>query len=129
MFISKEQIKSKTGVDITATVLALAQTMIETYVGKDEAEVERAEDAETLGRAVLFQALYINDDPTAVFEQAAVVQIQGNEAMTTFDTSKFSPFMSPWAVKACEKLSWLGSRSIHTGPVFDYARPLGWEYE
>jgi hypothetical protein len=128
MFISKEQVLSMTNVEVGSELLALAQTMIEAYTGKDEVEIEDAGDLAILGRATAFQAVYIKDNPSSVLGQAALKTITDNTSTTTFLYEEMSPFMSPWSVRVCKKLSWLGSRSVHTGPVFDRSRPLGWEY-
>jgi hypothetical protein len=129
MFISKEEVEAKTGVEVDAQLLALAQTMIEAYIGKDEVQVESAEDMAILANATAFQAVYIKENPAAVMGQAALKTITDNTSTTTFLYEEMSPFMSPWAVRVCKRLSWTGSRSIHTGPMHDRVRPLGWEYE
>lgn len=122
MFISKEEIKAATGKDISATTLSIAQLMIEAWVGRDESEVEDAGDAAILGKAVLFQAVYINSSEDDILEQAAVKQMISGDATVTFDERMFAPYMSPWAIKTVEKLSWKGTRSIHTGAVLQGRR-------
>lgn len=130
MFISKEEIKTTTGYDVDQQTLATAQIMIEAWVGRDEAEVEDASDAAILGRAVLFQAVYMNDSKSDLLEQAAIKQQTTADGGTTFDTAQFSPFMSPWAIKACEKVSWRGTRSVHTGAIFQNSNRVNrWEFE
>lgn len=122
MFISKEEIKSATGKDIDSQTLAIAQTIIEAFVGKSESEVEDAGDAGILGRAVLFQAVYLGDDAALILEQAAVKSIVANESTTEFDLNMWAPYLSPFAVMSCQKLSWYGTRSVYTGKMIQRGR-------
>lgn len=117
MFISKEEIEAQTGYVISGVTLSTAQLMIEAYVGKDESEVEDASDVAILGRAVLFQAVYMNNSRNDLLEQAAIKQMGTTDSNTVFNTDLFAPFLSPWAMKSCEKLSWRGTRSVHTGAM------------
>lgn len=119
MFISKEEILAHTGIEVTGETLGLAHMMIETWVGRQEADVVEANDLALLGRATMFQAVYIEGSLDVVLEQAAVKSITLSESTTAFDLEMFAPYMSPWAVMACRKLSWTGTRTVHTGPVFD----------
>ena len=116
MFITKEEITVRSGVTVTQETLMLAHTMIETWVGKDEAEVTNGADKAILAKATMFQAIYLGDNPETVLLQAGMEKLSQNESNVTFDKDMFSPFMSPWSVVACKKLSWLGSRNIKTGP-------------
>lgn len=118
MFITKEAIKDQTGYEIDNVGLNLAQWMVEAWVGKRESEVEDAGDLETLGRAVAFQAIYAKDNVGDMLEQAAVKQVAIGETVSQFDTALFAPYMSPFAVLICKRLSWVGSRSVRTGPIF-----------
>lgn len=128
MFISVADIKDTTGYDVDFNTVRIAQLMIETWVGKAESEVEDASDIETLGRATLFQAVYINGSVTEIMEQAAVKTVSIGESTTSFDTSRFAPYMSPWAIESCKKLSWMGGRTIKTGRMFQHTAPVvGWE--
>lgn len=119
MFITKEEIKERSGYDVTPDVLNLAHIMIEAYVGKTEADVADASDRAILGRAVMFQAAFMDKLGPTLMEQVAMKSIVIGETTTIFDTSMFSPYMSPWAVWLCRGLSWNGTRTVHTGPVFD----------
>lgn len=127
MFTTVERVYEMTGYQVTEFNLALAQTMIEAYVGKVEADVVDASDFAILGRATAFQAVYIKENPDDVLEQAPVKSLGQNESVTVFDVEKWSPFLSVWVIMACNGLSWRRSRSIKTGPVLD--RPIeGWAY-
>lgn len=128
MFITKEQVKVMTGADVDNTMLAQAQTMIEAYVGKIEAEVDDAGDFERLARATAFQAAYIGASGNLLLEQAAVKSIVANESTTVFDLDMLAPYMAPFAVITCRRLSWFGSRSISVGAVFNVPGAVGsWE--
>lgn len=117
MFVSKEEIATRTGITVSQQTLQLAQLMIEAWVGKDEAEVNDAGDFAILGKAVLFQAVYLSDEnATDMLQQAAVKNMTMGETTTAFDTDLFAPYMSPWAIKTCKRLSFVGSRSVATGP-------------
>ena len=124
MFVSREEITERTGRTVDQQTLQIAQLMVEAWVGKDEAEVNDAGDFAVLGRAVMFQALYLGDSPDLILEQAAVKSIVANESTTVFDTSMFAPYMSPWAIQACKRLSWTGSRSVATGPWNNVPAPV-----
>lgn len=119
MFITKEAINTQMGVEVDAVTLSTAQMMIEAWVGKSDADVTDAGDRSTLGRAVAFQAVYINGKASDILEQIAVKKMTVGATNTEFDTSLFSPYMSPWAVMTCQRLSWRGTRSVHTGPIVD----------
>lgn len=122
MFITKESIKDQTGVEVDQATLATAHAMIEAFIGKSDADVMDAGDRAILGRATMFQAVYINGQPLEVLEQVAVKKMTVGSTNTDFDIAMNAPYMSPWAVMTCKRLSWRGTRSVHTGPVFD-AKP------
>lgn len=122
MFTTVDEIKRNTGITVTQTTLNLAQMMIEAWVGRDEAEVEDSTDLAILEKAATFQAVYINGNAADILEQAGVKQIVSGTESTTFDTDRFAPYMAPFAIRACNKLSWAGSRSIHTGAMLQRRR-------
>jgi len=129
MFTTIEQVQEITGYDVDQQVILLAQTMIEVLVGRNEGEVENPHDLEQLARATALQAAYIGDSKSLLLEQAPLKSIVANESTTVFDTEAFAPFYSMYAVLVCRKLSWMGSRSVHTGTIL--GRPnyhYGWRY-
>ena len=132
MFITEREIQSLYGYTVTRPNVNLAQAMLEVFTGKQEEEVADGNDKSLLAQAVAFQAIYMEEKPDGVLKQAAInYSMQGGNA-TTFNTDMFSPFMSPWAIKACEKLSWYKSRSIHTGKVVQhspYDRGYNWTHD
>jgi hypothetical protein len=122
MFITKEQAENITGYEVDATLLARAQSIIEAYTGKVEAEVEDAGDLALLGKATAYQAAYMKNDTMKVFEQVSALQISQFGQMLTFRADGgVSPFVAPLAVVSCRHLSWRRSRSISTGSVFGNA--------
>lgn len=122
MFTTVEQVAEFTGKAVDAPTVWRAQTMIELFVGRSEAEIDNANDELLLGRAVAFQAAYMVDNPEVAFDQIAVKSVGMGDYVVTMNTEWFAPFLSPWAVLACRSLSWTGTRSVHTGPVFDTPR-------
>ena len=128
MFITREEINIRTGLPVTQETLVLAQAMIEAYIGRDETEITNSSDKATLAKATMFQSIYIRTNTDIVLEQASVTSLSQNETVVKFNPDMFAPFMSPWAVLACRRLSWVGTRSVTTGAIFGnkpYA--LSWE--
>jgi hypothetical protein len=132
MFITEDQILSQTGAVVTLRSVQMSQTMVETYCGRVEAEIDDPNDRALLAQATMFQAIYIEDKPISVMTQAALKSENQGLSNAVFDTAMFSPFMSPWAVKACSRLSWVGSRSIKTGkaiPQASFNGSLAWTHD
>lgn len=131
MFISKEQAAALTGYDVSAELLNMSQGIIESYVGRSEAEVDDARDLSNLGKATAYQAAYMRDNPELVFEQMAVNQIgQFGQIMSFRYGDTVSPFIAPLAVISCRNLSWRRARAIKTGRI--HGAPVSdvrWETE
>lgn len=117
MFITEREIQTQTGVTVTRASVNLAQMMIETYAGKVEEEIVNGVDRTLMSQAVMFQAVYMEERPLDVMTQAAVLSKTQGENSTKFNSDMFSPFLSPWSIKALSGLSWKKSRSIKTGKV------------
>lgn len=120
MFVSKEQVQTITGYEVDSTLLAQAQSIIESYVGRTEGQVDDAGDLAHLGKAVAYQAAYMKEDKSRTFEQAAVTQIGQFGQLVSFRPDGVSPFVAPLAVIACKNLTWRRPRSIKTGSWFGY---------
>lgn len=118
MFTTRESIKEVTGVEVDQATLATAQMMIEAFIGRAELDVESSTDRNTLGRAVTFQAIYINGQSLDMLEQVALKASTIGATTTTFNTDMLAPLMSPWAVLTCKNLSWRGTRTVKTGRIF-----------
>lgn len=126
MFTTKESIKETTGYDVDGTTLALAQMMIEAWIGRSEESVTDSGDREILSRAVTFQAVYILGSNSDVLQQMALKTVNQGESQYVMDTALFSPYMSPWAIMTCKNLTWMGTRAVHTGPIFDRVPRQDW---
>lgn len=122
MFTTKEAIKETTGVDIAPETLPIAQMMIEAWIGKGDSEVTEGSDRAILARALTFQSLYIDGMHLDMVTQAAAKRTTLGESTTEWVVDLFAPYMSPWAVITCKRLSWMSTRSVHTGPVLDRTR-------
>lgn len=128
MFVTTEQVKTLTGSTVDQQVVTMSQLMIETYVGKSEAQVTNADDLNTLARATALQAAYIGDSGNVLLEQASVKSIVANETTTVFDLDALAPHYSKYAILACRRLSWMGSRSVKVGATFSVpATVASWE--
>lgn len=129
MFTTKEAVQETTGIELGPETLPIAQMMLEAWIGKSDADITDGADRATLGRALTFQAIYINTMSLDMLQQAAAKSTTLGESRTVWDTDMFAPYMSPWAIMTCKRLSWMSTRSVHTGPVFDKPQArLDWEY-
>lgn len=127
MFCTVDDVKRITGYVVTNTGLAMAQTIVEVYIGRVEQEVDGMRDKSLLGRAVAYQAAYMRDNAEMIFEQVAASQVGQNDSLTTFKAGDFTaPWVAPMAVMACRGLSWKQSRSVTTGPVSRNRRFRRW---
>jgi hypothetical protein len=131
MFVTAENVERLTGYEVDSDLIFRAQAIIESYVGRLEIEVEDAYDTMLLGRATAYQAAYMKEDPSRIFEQMSVSQLSQFGASISFKQGDLvSPFVAPLAVISCQRLSWKRMRSVKTGSIF---APLvgesGWRYE
>lgn len=115
MFVSTEEVRQMTGFDVTPEQIAQAQTIIEVHVGRTEPDIDSARDFALLGRAVAFQAVYMNTLGNTLYEQVDAQGITLGGANYNFRNNTDAPFIAPYAAKACKKLSWLRSRGVKTG--------------
>lgn len=127
MFTTREAILEITGQTVDGPTLATAQMMVEAFIGKVEADVTDSGDRALLGKAVTFQAVYINGQVNDILEQVAVKSTTLGETTMSMNEDLMAPFMSPWAVLSCRKLSWATTRSVSTGRMFDRAYYVPWE--
>lgn len=128
MFTSVEQTKALTGYDVSLDLVNQAQAIIETFLGKVEAEIENPYDLAVLGRATGFQAAYMKTNSASVYEQIAVRSIAQADGGVVLDRDMHAPWIAPLAHMAMATLSWKRSRSVSTGPMFAGESRLGWEY-
>ena len=127
MFATINEVKTITGKIVKADLVERAQYVIEAYVGKLEDEVTNVKDLEILKRAVAYQTAYMLNNEDIVFEQMAVSTTLQNDASTTFKPGDtVSPFIAPMSVIICNKLSFMKSRSITTGKIFQPNTTVSW---
>lgn len=118
MFTTITEVKTITGKIVKSDLIQRAQYVIESYIGKFEADVTNAKDLQILKRATAYQSAYMLNNEDIVFEQMSVSTTMQNDASTTFKQGDtVSPFIAPLAVMICSKLSFFKSRSIKTGKI------------
>ena len=129
MFTTVTQVKELTGYDVTQEAIIMAQSIIESYTGRVEVDVQEPSDHVLLGRATAYQAAYMTKNGEMIFEQLSAMQIMQFGQMVTFSQgNSASPFVAPLAVLACKNLSWNRIRSVKTGSIFDTpVQPSNWE--
>lgn len=126
MFATTETVSRLTGYSVSAADIVKAQGIIETYIGRVEADVTDSNDKSLLERATAYQTAYMKENPSLVFEQVAMIQHGQNESIATFDREKHSPFLAPNAAVAMKYLSWHRTRSVGTGTIFGKGRAPSW---
>jgi len=124
MLANTNDVKIITGKVVTAQQVQRAQYIIESYVGKLEADITNTRDIELAKRAVSYQCAYMEGNEDLIFEQMAVSTTGQNDAYTTFKNGdSLAPFIAPLAIMVCQKLTFFRSRSIRTGK-FDTSTPV-----
>ena len=127
MFTTTTEVKTITGKIVDAALVARAQYVIEAYIGKFEAEITNDKDEEILKRAVAYQSAYMLNNEDIVYEQMAVSTTGQSDSYTTFKQGDdVSPFIAPLAVMICTRLSFVRSRSVHTGKSSQSAADVNW---
>lgn len=126
MFTTVEHVKEITGYDVTTQGIIMAQVIIESIIGKVEAEVNDANDLAILGRATAFQAAYMTKNYDSVYEQVAVTVLGQTDGTVALDTTLLSPYMAPLALFSIRNLSWNRSRSVKTGRLFGRGKFVEW---
>lgn len=130
MFVTVNQTQVLTGTEVTAEQIAMAQYIMESYVGRVEPEITNANDLMLLGRATAYQAVYMRENLDTVFEQIDVKSQSGFGGNVTFKDNPVSPWIAPLAIIACQGLSWKRMRSVKVGPLFslpvDDTSGTGW---
>lgn len=128
MFTSVEQTKALTGYDVSLDLVNQAQAILETFLGRVEAEIDNPYDLAVLGRATAYQAAYMKNNADRVYEQIAIRSVAQSDGGTVMDVDMHAPFIAPLAMFAIRSLSWKRSRSVVTGPIFEGSSRIGWEY-
>lgn len=125
MFTSVQQTKTITNRDVDLALLNRAQSIIETYIGRVEAEIESGNDRALLAKATAYQAVYMQDNEDITFEQVALRTAGQGESVVSF-ANEDSPFIAPLAIMACKKLSFRRARSVKTGKIFQTEPFIKW---
>lgn len=123
MFVTIDETRKYTGQEVTNDDIFMAQALIESYVGRVEAQVDDATDKENLARATAYQAVYMQDNANTVFKQIDAASVTNFGSSITFRSDGSSPYIASAARFALRNLSWRGSRSVRVGRSFD--RPRG----
>lgn len=103
-----------------------AQAIIESYIGKDEIDIQNPSDLLILDKMVSYQAAYMIENEYAVFDQVALTSQGQTDFLVNFDTSKDSPWIAPLAVIAARGLSFRKPRSLQTGKIFQFPKITKW---
>lgn len=127
MFVNDQQVLAITGKVVTDPQIAMAQSIVESYMGRTEDDIWDADDYQLVAKAVAYQTVYMLNDSERVFEQVALVQSSQMDGSMTIDRDMAAPFVAPLAVIALRKVSWKKSRSVKTGPIFGRTWYAGWE--
>ncbi len=127
MFITVEGVNSLTGKDVTLDLIRRSQGLIEAYTGLPEALVENTKDLQILAKMTAYQAAYMMDNESIVWDQVATSAAGSGESVVTFRADLEAPYMSPLAIIAGRKLSTKRSRSVRTGRIFQYGPRDNWK--
>lgn len=103
-----------------------AQGIVESYIGKDEIDIQNPSDLLLLDKMVSYQAAYMIENEYAIFDQVAVTSQGQTDFLVSFDTSKDSPWIAPLVVIAARGLSFRKPRSIQTGKIFQFPKITKW---
>lgn len=127
MLATQNDVLELTGKSVNASLISRAQSIVEIYVGRLESEVSLEKDLEYLKRAVAYQSVYMQDNEDLVFEQIAASTISQNDAATTFKSGDdVSPWIAPLVVLTCKRLSFMKSRTVKTGMIWNRPFVLDW---
>lgn len=118
MFCTPNDVFNLTLVETGGLEIGMAQSIIESVIGRLEINIEDVDDLEILRRATAYQTAYMQNNYVTVFEQAGIKQIAQSDGMITLDTDRNSPFIAPLAMIALRGLSWRRSRSVKFGSIF-----------
>lgn len=128
MFVTPEEVMEVTPyTDVTVPQVRQAQFVIETFLGKTETEIDDPSDVARIRRAVIYQTVYMRDNPDITFNQIAVSSISRGDGLTVFRAGDFaSPFVAPLALMSLHGLSWRRTRSIKIGRLHAEAPRIDW---
>lgn len=121
MYATIADVEEIVGVTVDAVALTKAQAIIETASGRPSELVTNETDVLWLRKAVAYQCAYMEEDPTAVYEQPNMESVtQGQNKMVFGDKAVW---LAPLAERAIGNVSWRRSRMIQFGAM-DYRKEL-----
>lgn len=119
MFVTIDQTTKFTGQTVTNEDIFMAQSLIEAYIGRVEAQIDDATDKENLSKATAYQAVYMKDNMDTVFTQVDASSINNFGSNIRFRDDGASPYIAAAAKFALKNLSWRGTKSVRVGKTFD----------
>lgn len=120
-----EQVLSMTGVSVTDTQLAMAQTTVELFSGVTEDYTLTGRDVRHLRMAVAYQSAWLKGQ-IDVMTRTDVSQATQDE-MSFVYANQDAPVLGPLARHALKRLSWKTSRSVMTRRLQDTVLPVDTE--
>lgn len=127
MFSTINSVKEYTGYDVDLPLIKRAQAIVESYIGKDEIDIEHPSDLLVLDKMTSYQSAYMLENEDVVFKQIAANSVGNGDSLQNYDTSMYSPFMAPLAVLAAKGLSFNKPRSVRTGKIFQSSPFTPWK--
>lgn len=103
-----------------------AQGIIESFVGKDEIDIENPSDLLLLDKMTSYQVAYMIDNEDVVWNQVALTSQGQTDFIVNFNSQMHAPWIAPLAVIASRGLSWKKSRSFRTGKIFQLPKISNW---
>ena len=120
MFITPDQVKKLTNVEVSGDLIFRAQNVVEAYVGKNESEIKNGKDKQIMAKAVGYQAAYMKENEEIVYQQVAVNSAGAGVSFQNFDPNMAAPWLSPLAVMVVKNLTFNRTRSYKTGRIFQF---------
>ncbi|MFJ8995598.1 hypothetical protein ACIRQH_34985 [Streptomyces sp. NPDC102279] len=119
-----QQVIDTTGVSVTDTQLAQAQSDIEIFSNRiyPDGERMRTRDLYWLGQAVARQAAW-QAGQFGLETRLDATQIQQDQVSSTLTGDGL--VLAPMAARALRRVSWMRSRTVHIRSAFESARPVG----
>jgi hypothetical protein len=118
MFITPDQAKKLTNVEVPSDLIYRAQMVIESFVGKIESEIKDGKDKLIMSRAVAYQAAYMKDNEELIYQHMATTSSNSGNSTINFDNTMSAPWISPLALMVIKGLTFNNSKSFKTGRIF-----------
>lgn len=120
-YVTVSQVKDMTGVTISSSGIIKAQTIIEMFSNRTEAEGADVSDRDLywLRLATAYQAAYMDSHPELYELMNVNVLIQG-DLHVNFKQDRRNMLVAPMADVALKNISWMRSRSISMNSPFQH---------